>query len=299
MPAHHPRLPHRPQVAAWHVKKYCEGGALERRLATRISVNLHLFRSQFVAASFLSGVCVAAEMPPSIPVAELSHRPALQSEWESDGRTTIKLTVRNRSPSPATIAIPAGLICARQGGRDRAISLRAATLTIPPGDSAEAVLPSVALSTKSPAGSSPFVPTNDAEPKLAPLLTWLAAQSDTPRATVQLVVFTLLENITFAQWQVFLAAPPDLAVAVDALGILRTIDPASSPALARDSDLKGRALREPNTRAKAMQLYGLSLPDETQGGVAPEIGQLLHRTPGDNCPICRARARMQQGAGDF
>ena len=29
------------------------------------------------------------------------------------------------------------------------------------------------------------------------------------------------------------------------------------------------------------------------GTVPPDIGQLLHTTPGDNCPICRQRAEMQ------
>jgi len=38
-----------------------------------------------------------------------------------------------------------------------------------------------------------------------------------------------------------------------------------------------------------MQLYGMTLPD---GLVAPDLQQLLHTKPGDNCPICRMRAQM-------
>jgi hypothetical protein len=66
--------------------------------------------------------------------------------------------------------------------------------------------------------------------------------------------------------------------------------------LAGDSELKLRALRNPWCRAKAMQVYGLSLGD---GAVPPDLGQLLHTKPGDNCPICRQRALMEKAGSDL
>jgi len=84
-------------------------------------------------------------------------------------------------------------------------------------------------------------------------------------------------------------APTEIAAAIDALGVLREIAPERKFALASDDELKLRALRNPFSRAKAMQLYGMTLPD---GLVAPDLQQLLHTKPGDNCPICRMRAQM-------
>jgi hypothetical protein len=43
-----------------------------------------------------------------------------------------------------------------------------------------------------------------------------------------------------------------------------------------------------------MAIYGL----DGAGGeaLAPDLRQLLHTAPGDNCPICRQRALMQKPA---
>lgn len=256
--------------------------------------------SLLAVSLFLARTCAAAEdSPPPLAVAELARHPSLTSTWESDGRTLIRLTIRNASPAEATVAIPAGLICALSTSGVRMLTLHSASLKTPPNSTAEATIPAVALSTKGTPAAQACLPTTDAEPKLTPFLTWLAAQPDLPRTTTQLIVFSILEDITFAQWQNFLATPPGVATAIDALGILRTLDPSRQSALATDAGLKVRALRDPVCRAKAMQLYGLALPADIQSGPIPEIGQLLHRTPGDNCPICRERAKMQQGASDL
>ena len=244
-----------------------------------------------------SDAAEGASLP--LAVADLAGHPELTSTWEADGRTLIKLTIHNASPAETTIAVPAGLICALGSSTDRMLALRSALLKIPPNGTAEATIPAVALSPKVAPGNRASRPTKDSEPKLAPLLTWLATQPDLPRVTAQLIVFSLLEDITFPQWQAFLSAPPDVVAAIDALGILRTLDPARIPALAADPGLKVRALRDPVCRVKASQIYGLTLPAEIPSGLIPDIGQLLHRTPGDNCPICRERAKMQQGASDL
>ena len=59
----------------------------------------------------------------------------------------------------------------------------------------------------------------------------------------------------------------------------------------KDGELRLRALRQPLVRAKAMQLFGMSAPE---GVPVPQLNQLLHTAPGDNCPICRMRAQMEQ-----
>ena len=82
-------------------------------------------------------------------------------------------------------------------------------------------------------------------------------------------------------------------------GILRTVAPSQTFALGSDSGLKLRALRNPWCRAKAMELYGITIPATTADGQVPDLGQLLHTRPGDNCPICRQRALMEKAAGDL
>jgi hypothetical protein len=84
--------------------------------------------------------------------------------------------------------------------------------------------------------------------------------------------------------------------AIDALGLLRVLHPSRTFALATDPDLRLRALRNPWCRTKAALLYGLTLPG-SDGATAPDLGQLLHTSPGDNCPICRQRAEMQTSPG--
>jgi hypothetical protein len=80
--------------------------------------------------------------------------------------------------------------------------------------------------------------------------------------------------------------------------VLREIAPTASFALAKDPELKLRALRNPWCRTKAMQLYGIALP-EIAPGQAPDLGQLLHTKANDNCPVCRLRQGPPGGAGEL
>ena len=171
---------------------------------------------------------------------------------------------------------------------------------------------SAALSSKSPPSSKPLRLLDEKEPRLDPLLKRLSGQQDVPRVTAQFAVFCLLEDMTFAGWQKLLSAartpdsakephptPAEVAQAIDVLGLLREVAPERTFALASEAELKLRALRNPVCRAKAMQLYGITATGDPAEYGIPSIGQLLHTKPGDNCPICRGRAEMQKGAGDF
>ncbi len=263
-------------------------------------------------ALWVVGVSAAfAVESPIIAWSDVSSHAELRCELTSNGRDRITVGVANTGAASASIDLPAGLICALAHPAGRVISLRGARLAIPAGGSAEAELPAAALSLKTVAAELACTATEQVEPKLAALLTYLSTRPDVPRATTQLAVLSLLEDVTFAQWQTFLIAgekteparqptPAEVVQAVDALSVLREAAPGAALALASDPELKLRALRNPWARAKAMQLYGIALPgDGGDGAVAPEVGQLLHRVTGDNCPVCRLRARMQGRASDF
>jgi hypothetical protein len=215
-----------------------------------------------------------------------------------NGRDQLTFILKNPSKTPITVTIPAGLIAAGATPENRVVVVRNATATVPPQGAMDVSLPVAALSSKNPVKQQPFTPLASTEPRLAPLLKTLADQPDAPRPTVQLAVLGVLEDVNFSQWRQFSGDPADaqptpaeITQAIDALGLLKLASPHGNFALGNDTELKLRALRNPWSRAKAVALYGL---DSGDGAVAPDLKQLLHTQPGDNCPICRQRALMQQ-----
>ena len=264
-----------------------------------------------LAALFLA-LTFAARADDPLTLREALATRWLRCEFTSSAPDRITLTVANSAAHLAQIAIPAGAICAGADGTARLIILQSATFPIAPGATAEALLPAAALSSKQPPARQSLRVLDETEPRLDPLLKRLAGRQDIPRTTAQFAVFCLLEDMTFAGWQQFLATqrapdsakephptPAEVAQAIDVLGLLREIAPERTFAIASDGELKLRALRNPWCRAKAMQLYGIAIADAAGEAGIPNIGQLLHTKPGDNCPVCRTRAEMQKGAGDF
>lgn len=244
----------------------------------------------------------------TVPWATFLGRKGIHVEMRSNGRDTLTAEVSNRSSRATSTEIPAGIVCELAGPSGRVITLRAAPVTIEAGGITEVEVPTAALSAKNGTAVQACVATQDHVTKLQPLLTWLAGQQDVPRATTQIVVLSLMEDISFSQWQAFVlegfpgadpATHPSLTEvvqAVDALSILREVVPGAAPQLTKDAELKIRALRNPLCRAKAAELYGLEIPAGPVSALGANAGSLLHRAPNDNCPICRARARANKSA---
>ena len=267
---------------------------------------------KLIFSLLLFGFAVAARSADSLEVRQAVTRRDLRCELSGAVPDRVILTVANSGDLSVTIAIPAGMICAGADGTAHLVCLRSAALSIAPGATAEALVPAALLSSKQPPPGKSLHLLDAVEPRLDPLLKKLADQQDVPRATAQLAVFCLLENMTFSGWQKFLSAqrgsepekephptPAEVAQAIDALGLVREVAPERTFALASDGELKLRALRNPWCRAKAMQLYGIKVTDDASEYGLPNMSQLLHSKPGDNCPVCRARTEMQKGAGDF
>jgi hypothetical protein len=268
---------------------------------------------KILIAAFLFG-CTASmsdAVETQLPLASALEAKQLAAEVRGNGHDQLSLTLRNPTASAVSVNIPAGLVAESQDKADRVVVLRKADASIPAKGAMEISLPVAALSSKNTAATQSYTLTTASEPKLGPLLDYLAGQPDAPRSTAQLAIFCLLENMNYGQWLQTLPAPStaspaqpanantthptpaEITEAVDVLGLLRHLAPQQSFAIASDSELKLRALRNPWCRVKAMQVYGLSLGD---GAVAPDLGQLLHTKPGDNCPICRQRALMEKAA---
>jgi hypothetical protein len=230
----------------------------------------------------------------TITLAEACQRPGLQCEITS--KDSLHIAIQNRTDASVTVKQTAGTIYAPAKGDARLIALRDAEFTVPAKQAADATIPAVPLAAGAPGEPQAYHPTTDRELRLAPFLTYFASHNDVPRLTARLLVLCVIQDVTFAQWRQTLgensapeAAAQEVVAAIDALGVLRDLAPAQKFALATDPELKLRALRNPVARGKAMQLYGIALPDAP---LPPDLGSLLHTKPGDNCPICRQRAMM-------
>lgn len=247
------------------------------------------------AVAFAQSVQAAA--PTLLPAAIQAG--AITVSAIGNGRDALTLTLTNTTPQPISVSLPAGAIAAGSQPDSRVVVVRTSIAEVPPKSAVDLSVPVAPLSSKNPNAAQPFHLTPDTEPRLAPLLAVLADQPDAPRPTVQLAVLATSEDLHFSQWRQFLGAqeaqptPAEITQAIDALGLLKTATPEQNYALAGDSDLKLRALRNPWSRAKAVAVYGL---DSADGATPPDLRQLLHTQPGDNCPICRQRALMQKQA---
>lgn len=232
----------------------------------------------------------------AVPWADAAKNPALSIEAHGDGRTELIVAIHNRGAAPITVEIPAGLLGTAPSGA-RLLGIRSTELTVAPSATAEAALPAVPLSLANKATTEPYtLATNAAPATLRPLLDYSARTNDLPRPTAQLTALLLSESVTFAAWRDFLGhepKPEDVGTAIDALALARQLDVARTQPLADDAELRLRALRLPLVRGKAMLLFGMAAPE---GIPVPDVNQLLHTKPGDNCPICRMRAQMTRPA---
>ncbi|HEV7869509.1 MAG TPA: hypothetical protein VGO90_17600 [Chthoniobacteraceae bacterium] len=213
--------------------------------------------------------------------------------WEA--LNVASVNVVNSSATPLKIEQPAGAIYSGEGVR--LVSLKAWSVEVPARGSATVKVPIAALTWRSLTVPKAFVWTDQKEPRIEPLLAYLAKRPDVSSVAAQLAVLCFTEDIGFASWQQFLAAqraargegtappPTDIVAAIEVLEILRELAPKQPFALASDGELKLRALRNPWCRAKAVELYGLTAPGAP--ALAPELSTLLHARTGDNCPICR------------
>jgi hypothetical protein len=247
----------------------------------------------------------AAALAQAIPLAQAVVEGKVRADIAGNGCETATLKLANMGDVPLTVSIAAGTVLDAKSG-ERQMSLRAFETKLEAGAAADAVLPTAALAAKNAMADRALTLSARVEPRLAPLVKLFENQNDLPRATAQLAVFIMLEDIQWPAWRVWSAAaagkpvpdsptPAEVAQAVDAVALVRLAAPDRKPALLASEELKRLALRNPWARAKAMALYGLTVEDALTGdpGLPPDLKQLLHTSPNDNCPVCRLRQRME------
>ena len=249
--------------------------------------------------------CFTALADP-VPLAKALTENRVTARMTGNGRDSISLRLGNTADGPLSVRIAAGSVFIADNG-DRQIVLRELDAKLDANGESDAVLPAAALSPRNTAAERSVKFSPDGEPLLAGLLPLFAKQNDLPRPTAQLAVFVALEDIKWEAWTQWLVStrpqgkeaqpvsPAEVAQAIDSLGLVRLSNPPKPPALLTDEALKRLALRNPWARAKAMALYGMTVDNALTGDPAlpPDLNQLLHTSPNDNCPICRQRQKMQ------
>lgn len=251
-------------------------------------------------ASLSLSWCAASLAEPT-PLAKAFAEGKVRADFSGNGCDSATLKLVNTGVESQTLLLPAGSLLEAKTG-ERQVTLRALEVKIGAGESAEASLPTAAMAAKNVKSDRTLTLSAEAEPRLAPLVKLLASQNDLPRATAQLAVFIVLEDIQWPAWRAWSASasgkpstdtptPAEVAQAVDSLGLVRLAMPHKTPALLASEDLKRLALRHPQARGKAGALYGLTVENAVTGEPAlpPDLRQLLHMSANDNCPICRLR----------
>lgn len=239
-------------------------------------------------------------------LAEALRRASVKMEITAASGGDVHLSLTNQTGTEVLVVQPPGLILAASDRDLRVLTLRALRLPLTAHSTVKTTVSIAALSHRGFDSAIAYQPTNEVEPRLTPLLAYLAKNDDVSQLSAQLAVLCLLENLTFTQWQQFLAPRrkvpttdatlSEVAAAIDTLVLLRTLTPDRKFALAEDGDLRRRSLRNPWSRAKAAQLFGLdTLTIETPAPLPPALGTLLHTKANDNCPICRNRSLLQPG----
>ncbi len=252
----------------------------------------------FVAAA--CGTLAAAEV--TLHTAIQSGVIAFEGTGNARDNATAKLT--NRTDSAIVLGIPAGTVFVSAKGA-RQVTLRSLTATIAAKDEATAIFPTAAMASSNGGSESALTPAPPIA-QLGALLAQFDKQPDLPRATAQLAVFVILEDIKWPDWVRWLPAnpqpgkqpptPTQVAQAVDALAFVKLAVPELKPAVLADENFKRLALRNPWARGKAMVLYGITVDDAITGdpSLPPDLGKLLHTSPNDNCAICRQRGKQPE-----
>ena len=197
----------------------------------------------------------------------------IQATIQGNGRDRVVAQLRNNSPSPLRLTVPAGQVF--EGGRNSVINLRTATIEVMPAQSTEVTLQTAALLSSNKVADAPFKLSYQYISRMAPFVAWLADHPEITAPAAQSAVLALMENIPvnavakFAPANGIVSKVDTDAFRVetsDLIGALTALKECGarveSLAIAQDSQLKLELMIEPLTREAAKRFYGIS--EETE-----------------------------------
>lgn len=198
----------------------------------------------------------------------------IKADFSGNGREKIVALLRNTGVAPVKIQADVGQTF--EAGANSVVVVRAQTVEVPPGQTAQIALQTCAPSSANKVGDAPYKLSYKKTPKLQPLLVYAADHPELSPGAIQTAALALIENLPLSAVTKFTPATGEsksrfntdafrveTVDVVAALLALRAMGvPDSSIAMTIDPQLKIEAMIEPLSRAAAMQYYALTAETE-------------------------------------
>jgi hypothetical protein len=198
-----------------------------------------------------------------------SEQGIVQQTILGNGRERTIVNLRNNSPTPLRVAIPAGQLL--ESGRNTVVVARPAEVELMPAQMLEVRLVTAALYSANKVGDSAYKLSYQTAPKIENFLAWVVKHPDVNAPALQTAVLALTENLPLNALAKFAPANGiasklstdgfrvDTADLIGALSALRNSGVAlDTIALSIDPQLKIESMIEPLSRESAKRFYGIT-----------------------------------------
>jgi len=202
-------------------------------------------------------------------VMSATEQKIVQATLTGNGREHMTAHLRNNSPTPLRVTIPAGQVL--ESGRSRVVVVRTAEAELMPAQSADIKLVTAALLSSNTVADAPYRLSYSGADRVAAFLAWTADHQELSAAAIQTAVLALTENLPLNAVAKFASAngtagtlgtdafrveTGDIIAALSALrasGVgMETI------AMTVDPQLRIEAMIEPLSREAAKRYFGIS-----------------------------------------
>ena len=198
-----------------------------------------------------------------------SEQGIIQQTILGNGRERTVVTLRNNSPTPLRVGIPAGQLL--ESGRNSVVVARPAEAELMPAQSLEIRLVTAALYSANKVSDAAYKPSYKTAPKLEKFLSWVAQHPQVNVPALQTAVLALTENLPLNALAKFAPANGiasklstdafrvETSDLIGALSALRNSGVAlDTIALSIDPQLKIESMIEPLSRESAKRFYGIT-----------------------------------------
>ena len=126
-------------------------------------------------------------------VLSATQQGVVQATLAGNGRERISAHLRNNSPAPLRVKIPAGQVL--ESGRNRVVVTRAAEIELMPAKSADLTLSTAALHSSNTIADAPYRLSYAGAERLDAFLAWAADHTEVSAPAMQTAVLALTENL--------------------------------------------------------------------------------------------------------
>jgi hypothetical protein len=192
----------------------------------------------------------------------------IQATLRGNGRDNVAAKLRNNSPTPLRVHIPAGQIL--ESGRNAVLVLRSVDTELMPAESRDFGITTVAIRSTNKVGNTAYKPSYQNAPRIETFLTWIGEHPEISTPAAQTAILALSENLPLSAFAKF--APTngtalksdtdsfrvETADILAALTALRTSGvKIEGLVLGSDPQLRIESMIEPLSRESAKRFYGI------------------------------------------